>query len=197
MLKHSLVILLLFVSIIGFSQDEDTYVFGDNAGNSSNSSSTGGGFDWDRVTVGGGLFLQFGDNSYIAISPTFGYYLMDNVIVGIGGSYVYEENNDPYYINYSANTYSAMIYSQYIFEDLPIILHTELEYATISVKYQDQFFNDQTFEMLNVYVGGGLKQAIGDNSYLYFMGLWNLNETKESNYVQPNPIIRVGIAIGL
>ncbi len=46
-------------------------------------------------------------------------------------------------------------------------------------------------------MGWGFKQRVGGNSYIYILGLWNLNETKESNFVQPNPVIRAGIAIGL
>ncbi len=196
MLKHCLLILTLFISILGFSQEEDSYVFGDKTTSSSSNSSGGGGFDWDRVTIGGGLFLQFGTNSYVAVSPTLGYYLTDNIIVGVGGSYVYEERTYAVTYPYRATTYSGMVFAEYIFENLPILLHGELEQARIDIKYLD-FSDHDTFDMTNVYVGGGLKQKMGGNSYLYAMVLYNLNETKESNYFQTNPIIRIGIAIGL
>ncbi len=191
-MKSSLAILLVFISLGAFAQD-DGYVYGDTPTQPKKEKQKG--FDWNRVTVGGGLFLQFGTNSYIAVSPTVGYYLTDNLITGIGGSYIFEETNTVNF-PYKATTYSGSVFAQYIFENLPILLHSEIESAKLTVNYVD-LSDDFVIDMVNVYVGGGLKQNMGGNSFLYVMGLWNLNETKESNYVQTNPIIRVGFAIGL
>lgn len=191
-MKNLVTILLVFFAL-SLSAQDDGYVYGDTPAKAKNEKKKG--FDWNRVTVGGGLFLQFGTNSYIAVSPTLGYYLTDNLIAGFGGSYVYEETNSVLF-PYTATTYSGMAYAQYIFEDLPILLHTEIEKATVKVNYLD-LTDDFVIDMVNVYVGGGLKQNMGGNSYLYALGLWNLNETKESNYIQTNPIIRIGFAIGL
>jgi len=196
MLKHFLIIFALFISTLGFSQEEDAYVFGDNSG-ATNNSDNGGGFDWDRVTIGGGFYFQFGTNPYVAVSPRIGYFVTDNIVLGIGLSYVYEELNDPGFVPYTANTYTGRVYGQYIFNRMPLLLHAEIEAASIGIKYKDQFYGNETIDMINVYVGGGLKQSMGGFSYLYVMLLYNLNETKESNYIQPNPIIRIGIAIGL
>lgn len=190
MLKHGLIIVTLFISTLGFAQEEDAYVFGDNTTNSStnNSSGGGGGFDWDRVSIGGGLGLSFGSLTIIEIAPNFGYYLTDNLLAGIGGRYSYYKDNQD---NFSTSIYGGRLYGEYLFGDLPFLAHVETELINL------EWTQDVRKNIVNVYVGGGVKQRIGGRSYLFILGLWNLNETKESYFLQPNPIIRGGISIGM
>ena len=190
MLKNVLIILSLFVATLAFAQDEDSYVFGDNTSNnsSSKSSKTGGGFDWDRVTVGGGLGLVFGDITLVEVAPTFGYYLTDNVLAGIGANYTYYEDK---VFNYNTSLYGGRVFGEYIFDNLPLLAHTELEVINV------ESYDNTRINIVNPYIGGGLKQNFGNYSYFYILVLWNLNETKESYLLQPNPIIRGGVAIGL
>ena len=187
MLKHGLIILMLLISISGFSQDEDSYVFGDNTTNS-NGSTKKKGFDWDRVTIGGGLGASFGTITVFEIAPDFGYYLTDNILVGIGGRYTYYKDNE---FNRSTTIYGGRVYGEYIFTKLPFLIHAETELVNL------EWNTNERLNIVNVYIGGGIKQALGGRSYLYILGLWNLNETKESFIIQPNPIIRGGITIGL
>ncbi|PCJ25397.1 MAG: hypothetical protein COA97_07860 [Flavobacteriales bacterium] len=188
MLKQCLLISILFISVLGFSQEEDSYVFGDSGTGNSTKSNNGGGFDWDRVTVGGGFGLTFGSYTVIEISPTFGYYLTDNILAGVGGFYTYYKDND---FNYSTYIYGGRVFGEYLFNDVPFLAHAELEVVDI------QWTLDERKTLINPYIGGGLKQIFGGGSYFYILVLYNLNETKESYLFQPNPIIRGGIAIGL
>ncbi|MBL4667764.1 MAG: hypothetical protein JKY30_00680 [Flavobacteriales bacterium] len=188
-----LIIFFIIISFSGFSQEGDSYVFGDSTPN--NSKNSNGGFSWARTTAGGNFYASFGTNSYFLIAPTFGYHLTDNVLVGVGVNYAYEKAQTVLY-PYTSTTFGGSIYSQYIFSELPILFHVELESINIKVDFSDNIEN-LTLNLINPYVGGGLKQQIGDYSYIYGIVLWNLNETKESNYIQQNPTIRIGISIGL
>lgn len=195
MLKNILTILFLFFAIIGYTQEEG-YVYGDNA--STTKSSSGDGFSWERATIGGGFYAAFGSNSYFLIAPTFGYHLTDNFLVGVGLNYAYERvsfrvTNFPY----KSHTYGGSVFSQFKFGDLPFLAHAELEYANINVDFDASLDNDLTLNLINSYVGGGLRQQMGSYSYFYALILFNLNETKESGIVQQNPVIRVGVALGL
>ena len=197
MMKCIAIILALFISTFCFSQEEDTYVYGDSAPKTNTKgASKKGGFDWSKVTIGGGLGLQFGGNTVISVAPTLGYYVTENFVVGFGLNYTYEKNTI-FFPAYTASTYGGNVYAQYLFSNMPLIAHAELESANISVDYSDNIYESVNLNLINVYVGGGIKQRIGSNSYLYALALWNLNETRESNYVQTNPILRIGIAIGL
>ena len=195
MKKNGLIIILLFIALFGHAQD-DEYVNGDKS-SSTISSSEKSGFDWSRTTLGGGFYAAFGSNSYFLLAPTLGYHLSDNFLVGIGVNYAYEKVASAGYIPYKSNTYGGSVYSQYMFGDLPFLAHAELEYSNINVDFESDLIDDLTLNLINPYVGCGLKQRMGTYSYFYALILFNLNETKESNIVQQNPVIRIGFSIGL
>ena len=61
----------LSISFTAFAQvDDDAYVYGDDRGSSKDEKKSDGKFDWDRVTLGGGLGATFGDITYFEIAPT-------------------------------------------------------------------------------------------------------------------------------
>ncbi|MBI2281746.1 MAG: hypothetical protein HYU68_13810 [Bacteroidetes bacterium] len=189
MIKQFLAILLLFISpIIGFSQaDEDSYVYGDTPETKPDSEKSGK-FDWDRVTVGGGLGATFGDLTYFEIAPAVGYYITDNILAGVGGTYIYYSDN---VYKYKTNIYGGTIFTEYLFKDLPILAHAETNLMNYFSRNRQARIN-----AVGVFLGGGLKQQLGDGrSYLSILVLWDINETQDSFY--PNPIIRGGISIGL
>jgi hypothetical protein len=188
MIKYFLIIIILAISTLGFSQDEDSYVFGDNTSNNSSVKKSSNGFDWDRVTVGGGLGLTFGTVTYVEVSPTLGYFITDNFLAGIGANYTYYEEKQ---YNFKMSMYGGRVFTEYLFDNLPVLAHAELELINI------ESYDNERINIINPYIGGGIKQKFGDNSYFFILVLWNLNETKESYFLQPNPIIRGGIAIGL
>jgi len=187
MTKYFLLIITLVISTLGFSQDEDSYVFGEKT-NTTTKDKKSSGFDWERVTIGGGLGMTFGDITYIEVSPSIGYYFTDNILAGIGGNYTYYSDKPS---NFNTSIYGGRIFGEYIFSNIPILFHTELE--IINIEYDV----NTRINIVNPYIGGGLKQSFGGHSYFFILVLWNLNETKESYILQSNPVIRGGIAIGL
>ena len=191
-MKQLLFLLLFSISFIGYAQDEDSYVYGDNSSSttsSSKSSSSNGGFNWSRTTLGGGLGLSFGDFTVIEVAPNFGYYLTDQILAGVGLSYTYYGEKAT---NYSTSIYGGKIYGEYLFENMPLLAHVETELINL------EWLDNTRKNIVNVFVGGGLKQDLGGYSYVYVLGLWNLNETPSTIIIrQPNPVIRIGFAIGL
>lgn len=189
MKKYLIIALTLILSSSTFAQDDDSYVYGDNAP-TVKSSNKKSGFDWSRVTIGGGLGMTFGDYTVIEVAPNFGYFLTDNILVGVGGNYTYY--NDKIY-NFSTSLYGGRLFGEYIFTNAPLLAHAELEVLNV-----EDFSDGSRVNIVNPYVGGGLKQNFGGYSYFYILVLYNLNTTPESYSLQPfNPIIRGGIAIGL
>lgn len=191
-LKLILFITLLVTSIVLFAQD-DTYVYGDY-GAAKKKNELPKGFDWEKVTIGGTLGASFGsDQTYFEIAPQFGYFLTENILIGVGGNYTYFEDRQ---FDVSTSLYGARIFSQYVFEELPILAHVEGELINIEL-FGSSFNSTERVNIYNFYVGSGLKQNLGGSSYIYILALFNLNETEESRLIQFNPIIRGGIAIGL
>lgn len=185
-MRRLFVICFLFSTSLALAQD-DGYVYGETPTKPSNTQKSG--FDWSRVTLGGGFGMTFGDYTFVEVAPNMGYYLTDNVLVGIGANYTYYE--DKYY-NYQTSIYGGRVFAEYLFDGLPLLAHTEAEVINFE-EYLGSRIN-----VVNLYVGGGIQQKFSGNSYFYILALWNLNETRESLYFNPpSPIIRGGIAIGL
>lgn len=188
MRKLFVVLFIFLIPNLVFSQvDEDSYVF-DDSKKAKVDEEKKGKFNWKRVTVGGGLGATFGDLTYFEISPTVGYYLTDQLLTGIGGTYIYYSDN---VYKYKTNIFGGNIFTEYLFKDLPIMAHVETNLMNYFSWNEQQRIN-----AIGVFVGGGLKQQLGDGrSYLAILILWDVNESKDSFY--PNPIIRGGISIGL
>jgi hypothetical protein len=143
-----------------------------------------------RLVYGGGVGLQFGDITLIQVAPNIGYKITDEWVSGIGLRYIYLEDRR---FNYKTDIYGGSVYSQYYFLE-QFLAHAEIEVLNLDA-YHEVERRLQRTNVTSVLVGGGLKMHAGGNTYFTILGLWNLNETPLSPYT--NPIIRVGLAIGL
>ena len=92
MIKQLLISFFILIASVGFSQEDDAYVYGDTSPAAANTSDNNGGLNWKRVTIGGGLGLTFGDITVIEIAPNLGYYLTNQILAGIGLNYTYSYN---------------------------------------------------------------------------------------------------------
>lgn len=146
------------------------------------------GFQWDRVFIGGNLGAQFGNVTVVNVSPLVGYRFTEKIVAGFGATYIYY--NYKSYNNFSSSIYGGNIFGRYyILEN--VFVHGE--YEILNVDSYD--FPGVRTNIENIYVGGGFRQALGSNSFLTIMALWNINENKYSPY--SNPIIRMGVNFGL
>ena len=187
MIKQGLIVFFLLISFNVFSQ-EDVYVLDDSSNETSSTFSDDKGFNWNRVTVGGGLGLTFGDITIIEVAPNFGYYLTDNILAGVGVNYTYYGDKRT---AFNTTIYGGRVYGEYLFNNMPLLAHVETELINL------EWTATERKNIVNVYVGGGLKQRLSGSSYIYMLSLWNLNETKESILIQqPNPTLITGFAIG-
>jgi hypothetical protein len=178
----------------------------------------------DRISVGGGLGFGFGSNSILVdVSPMIGYSVTNNFMVGLGITYKFHKVND-YYCNlvdktlddYKSHIYGGSVFTRYFFSgiDIPVIenmyLHGEVEplifqsdYTLVpgtSGNFIDAYNNYYVKEtdkisITSIFLGGGLRQMISENSFLYIEALWNFNEDLYSPY--DNPRIRIGISVGI
>ncbi len=148
----------------------------------------------DKLYTGGGLGLQIGDYTLIQVSPILGYNITENLSVGIGATYQYTKYRQ-YNYDFVSNMYGGSIFGRYI------IWRSIFAYAEdelLNIEYREQVNNIIYKKRTNVnslFVGGGVRQLVGENSAMVLMLLWNLNETPYTPY--NNPIIRIGFEIGL
>ena len=145
--------------------------------------------DPDRIVIGGGFGAQFGNVTLLELSPTVGYLVKENWLVGVGGRYIYFEEKTPFF-TYKTNIYGANVFTQYfLFENF--LAHVEYELLNT----EDFYAPSKRTNISSFFVGGGYRSMIGANSFASFLLLYNLNDDINSPYT--NPIIRVSFGIGL
>ena len=181
---------------------------------------------WRRLSVGGQLGFQFGTVTGIVIAPDVKVRTIDQLYVGLRLMYQYYYYRDWYYdknanefLNYSSNVFGSGIYLRYYLRSLfsnffgNFYAHVEYEYLFYTLPYvladgppggigyiEDPYGNwyvpgSQYVGINSFFVGGGYSQPLGGRAFLDFMVLFNLNDTYNSPYT--NPIIRIGVGVGL
>jgi hypothetical protein len=176
----------------------------------------------ERISIGGALGFGFGSNSILVdVSPIIGYSVTDNLVLGIGLTYKYHQMNDYYQKmdgtlhDYRSNIFGGSVFTRYFLTSIgiPVIenmyLHAEIEplifqsdYTFVPGnrgEYRDGYNNYYIKEtdqitITSYFLGGGLRQMIGERSYMYIEALWNFNEELYTPYT--NPRIRIGVAVG-
>ncbi|MBK7910954.1 MAG: hypothetical protein KA193_12825 [Bacteroidia bacterium] len=147
----------------------------------------------DRVFFGGNFGLQFGTQTIIEIAPIVGYRLTDRLAAGVGGKYIYYRYRSAPF-EYSTNMYGGSVFARYnILENL--FAYTEYEILNLDAPDPLNPYRLRRTNVTSVFVGGGYRQMLGNNSSLNLMLLYNLNESTNSPY--QNPIIRIGFGFGI
>ncbi|MCF8218934.1 MAG: hypothetical protein K9J21_08110 [Bacteroidales bacterium] len=136
--------------------------------------------------IGGSMGLQFGTISFVDVSPKAGYYITDNFVAGLGGTYKYY-NDKRFQGDYSTSIYGGRLFLQYDVFD-PLYGYGELEY--LSYEGYNSRGNIVTIGSTNILLGAGYKNRISSGSYIYLMLLYNINETIKTPY--NNPVLRTG-----
>lgn len=144
-----------------------------------------------RLIFGGNIGLQFGRYTFVDISPLVGYKVTDQLIMGLGATYIYYSVDDfPY--KYSTNIFGGRAFTKYyLMENL--FAHVEYEILNMEV------LDDLTYKLVrtnipSLFVGGGYRQMMGERSAFELLLLYNLMEERNSPY--QNPIIRAGFVFG-
>jgi hypothetical protein len=153
------------------------------------SKKTGFRLDPDRIIVGGNIGAQFGDITYVELSPTVGYLITENWLGGLGGRYIYYEEKYAF-TSFNTNIYGGGIFSQYYFLE-NFIAHAEYELLNLN----DFNYPEKRTNVSSIFVGGGYRSMIGNSSFGSILLLYNLNDDINSPYT--NPVLRISFGIGL
>lgn len=139
---------------------------------------------------GGNIGLQFGNYTYVDISPMVGYRVTDRFSAGLSATYIYYSVNDPAYYNYSSHIYGGSIFSRYLFTE-NVFAHAELELLNMDI-YDPFYLGRQTIPSL--LLGAGYRMPMGSNASMSFLLLFDVIEDRYSPYI--NPIIEIGFGFG-
>lgn len=150
-----------------------------------------------NFVVGGNFGFQFGNYTFIDVSPHVGIYPVDFLCIGVGGTYMYMRYSN-YHQSSDTHIYGFKAFIEgYVWQRL--ILHAEYGYTN----YKLNFFDGTTENFLYsnrvgthaILLGPGYKQTVTDRISLYCLLLFNLYEDQYTFY--SNPLVRVGINVDL
>lgn len=167
-----------------------------------------------KLVVGGGIGLSFGDYTSVAVTPVVGYRFTDNFSAGIGLGYQYVRIKDFFeverpgfvgvydYYDFKANLFSTSLWARYIVWR-NLFAHAELEENFMTFKQPgfDQSGSGNIVEAKTKYkapsllLGGGYRQPIGDRASINFLLLYDVLQDKYSPYGR-NPFIKIQVLAG-
>jgi hypothetical protein len=151
----------------------------------------------ERSYFGGNLALSFGSNTYIDVSPLWGYMINSNLSMGLGGTYIYSSREylDPFSgrtFKVDGSLYGGRTFLRYrLFDN--IYFHSEFE--TINVELPANGGGTEREWVPGVFFGGGIFQpAFGRGGVSLFV-LYNVvHDELKSPYGSPW-VIRVGFTL--
>ena len=154
----------------------------------------------ERLFLGGSFGLQFGDITYIDVSPTVGLWVLPRVAIAGGPSYIYYKNK---FFNTETSIYGGRFYTQFLLVEnlnnvLPIglntgiLLHLEDELLSLESRYWKDINASGRFIANNILFGGGIRQQMGRRSFLNLTALWTIHDSGYS--IHGSPDIRVSFS---
>lgn len=143
----------------------------------------------ENVVVGGGLDLQFGNYTFISLTPLVAYAITDDFFVGNIFTYKYYRSNISGQ-EYVSNIYGSAPFARYfIFKGL--FAHAEYE-----MLHGEFYYNAGETWIDNLLVGGGYASRFGDHGFAGVYVLWNLTEDP-NNVIYNGPIFRINFGVNL
>jgi hypothetical protein len=154
-------------------------------------------FNPSKLRIGGNFGLQFGNYTYVNISPTVGYlFLKDRMEAGAGPVFMYQSFRDPY-SNYKESyaLYGGDLYARgYIWKGI----FAQAQYDLIN---KESYYDEKRLNVHHLLVGGGYSTPIGGAGSFYVSLLYNVLNNDESVYqgtFGDFPLImNIGFGIGI
>ena len=164
------------------------------------------GYDPDKLVLGGGMNLSFG-NGYanVGVSPIVGYRFGKHFYAGVGLGYQYYKFPD--YIDPFNNVYFSYmniiypnVWSRYVVYR-NIFVSSAIEYDIISLKRPlDRYGNlkQTTYKVDNrcLLIGVGFRQPLGGRVSFYGELFYDVLQGEYSPYPKGSPGLRFGVAAG-
>lgn len=146
----------------------------------------------ERIYFGGNFNLQFGNVTFIDVSPLAGFMINNKLSVGSGITYQYLSYR---VLNYNTNIYGGRVFARHNIGQ-QFFAHTEVE--ALNVEYPRIGLNDRQWVrdwVPGVFAGGGLFQSFGRRGGVNIMALYNFTYSRtKSPYASPW-VIRAGIVL--
>jgi hypothetical protein len=146
----------------------------------------------DRVTFGGNFQAWFGTHTFVNISPTIGFNVVENLNVGVGAIYNYTSLDFGPAGKYSQSIFGSHTYARYVIRGT---YFAQVQYDRLRQPDLFSYVPGKKIWVDYFLVGGGIRRELGDHAALILSVMFNLTQHPLSVY--PNPLVQVGIVAGL
>ena len=147
----------------------------------------------NKLYFGGNLGMSFGSYTYIDLSPLVGIRWFPRFQTETGISYNYTKDKR-YDKDYTYNQYGGMVNAQFYF--IPqLFAHAEFQANSLE-QYVAPDKKERHFVPF-MYLGAGLRQNIGKNSFLYIRVLFDVINSEYSPYSPGDPYFSIGFNVAI
>ena len=147
----------------------------------------------DRIALGGNFWLNFGNNTYVDLSPMVGYRVKDNLTLGVGATYIYQRQRFISFQNPAndfvlvSSVYGGRAFARQVVYKNAFAL-AELEALNFP------YYNAQSGETPRVWttnplIGAGVQYPIGNRGMVMMAVLYNLNYQSGNRSFYPQPFV--------
>lgn len=144
-----------------------------------------------KMMAGGTFGAQFGSYTAVSLSPMFGIYPVDWLLLGVGGTYMYSYEG---YYGLSSHVYGGTAFIEGLIWKQRIILHAGYEYINYDQFYMisgsSQIYKERVGSHA-ILLGPGYRQPVSESVNIYALLLFNVIQNYNSFFA--NPIIRIGV----
>jgi hypothetical protein len=182
-----IVILLIFAITYAKAQNDSTFM----PRKQSTQSDDGTRFI-DRVRFGGNFSFQFGNVTFIDVSPLAFYQATPQLQVGVGATYQYIRFSFRGFNTTSNSIYGGRVFGRFFpFAASPFFAHAE--YESLNAAYFDQLVGEVRRGWIpGTFLGGGYSQRMGQRAAFNFTVLYNFSWNQfRSPYASPW-VVRAG-----
>ncbi|MEP2771760.1 MAG: hypothetical protein ABJH05_06405 [Fulvivirga sp.] len=153
------------------------------------------GDDWkDRIYIGGGLGLQFGNITNIQVSPIVGYRINEKLSAGIGITYIYYKIKFDNGQEFETDIYGGSVFVR---RNLNEQFFLQAEYESLNLEFYNVNDGSVTREWVpGLLLGGGYFMPLGRHAGFSATALYNvIHDDLKSPYNSPL-ILRIGFTVG-
>jgi hypothetical protein len=196
-MKHFLITLILTLSTITIAQEMDSTVVEEKKAPETTNPTTKENKWYYGGTIG---FSFWNDYFYLGVYPLVGYKVTPKLSLGAKAGYAYI-SDDRYEPAPALNTsnYGGSLFSRY--RVIPqIYLHAEFAYWSYenvsSYNVQEESYETDRYWIPYLFLGGGLSQQLGPNTWAFVEVLFDVIQDDHSPYEEWEPFISFGVGVG-
>lgn len=144
------------------------------------------GFDSKRLVPGGNFAFNFGNPSFVDVSPSIGYLFTDQLLGGIGATYTYLKSN-----GFSFSFYGGRVFGRHkLFDN--VFANAEMDFLNVPDNLLGNGRDGERRWLVSPLIGAGYVIPFGSRGGLQATLLYNLNYQQLYSPYSSGLIWRIG-----